>query len=130
LTCPLPEPNSTAVSSSSDLDDRGEAVVILPAWVQALCADFRYQLTCVGCPAPVYVADEVADNHFRIVGGPAGTKVSWQLTGIREDAWARAHPLVVEQDKAEAQSDVCPLRRLVADDGDKRRVTGTVSMPR
>ena len=31
--------------------------------------------------------------------GPAGTKVSWQLTGLRKDAWARAHPLVVEQDK-------------------------------
>jgi hypothetical protein len=81
------------------LDDQGEAVVNLPTWVQALCEDFRYQLTCVGRPAPVYVADEVADNDFRIAGGPAGTKVSWQLTGIRKDAWAKAHPLVVEQDK-------------------------------
>jgi trimeric autotransporter adhesin len=81
------------------LDERGEAVVNLPAWVQALCEDFRYQLTCVGCSAPVYVADEVADNQFRIAGGPAGMKVSWQLTGIRKDEWAKAHPLIVEQDK-------------------------------
>ncbi len=81
------------------LDSQGEAVVNLPAWVEALCEDFRYQLTCVGRPAPVYVADEVADNRFRIAGGPAGHKVSWQLTGIRKDAWAKAHPLVAEQDK-------------------------------
>jgi len=29
-------------------------------------------------------------------------KISWQLTGIRKDAWAKAHPLVVEQEKPEA----------------------------
>jgi hypothetical protein len=81
------------------LDDQGEAAVNLPPWVQALCEDFRYQLTCVGRPAPVYVADEVADSQFRIAGGRAGTKVSWQLTGVRKDAWAKAHPLVVERDK-------------------------------
>jgi hypothetical protein len=28
-------------------------------------------------------------------------KVSWLVTGIRNDAWARANPLVVEQDKPE-----------------------------
>jgi hypothetical protein len=90
---------ATVYSGNIVLDNRGEAVVHLPAWVEALCEDFRYQLTCVGRPAPVYVADEVADNHFRIAGGLAGMKVSWQLTGIRKDAWAKAHPLVVEQDK-------------------------------
>ena len=37
--------------------------------------------------------------YFRIAGGLAGMKVSWQLTGIRKDAWTKAHPLVVEQDK-------------------------------
>jgi hypothetical protein len=90
---------ATVYSGNIVLDNRGEAVVHLPAWVEALCEDFRYQLTCVGRPSPVYVADEVADNHFRIAGGLAGMKVSWQLTGIRKDAWAKAHPLVVEQDK-------------------------------
>jgi hypothetical protein len=84
------------------LDDNGEAVVSLPAWAEAINEDFRYQLTCVGRAAPVYVADEVAGNEFRIAGGVAGLKVSWQLTGIRKDAWAKAHPLVVEQDKPEA----------------------------
>jgi trimeric autotransporter adhesin len=82
------------------LDDNGEAVVNLPAWAEAVNGDFRYQLTCVGRSAPVYVAAEVADNQFSIAGGAAGMKVSWQLTGIRKDAWAMAHPLVVEQDKS------------------------------
>jgi hypothetical protein len=97
---------TTVYSGNIILDNRGEAVVHLPAWAEALCEDFRYQLTCVGRPALVYVADEVADDHFRIAGGLAGMKVSWQLTGIRNDAWAKAHPLVVEQDKPEAEKGI------------------------
>ena len=88
-------------SGNTVLDSHGEAVVSLSAWVEALNEDFRYQLTCIGRSAPVYVAAEVADNQFRIAGGSAGLKVSWQLTGIRKDAWSKAHPLVVEQDKPE-----------------------------
>jgi hypothetical protein len=30
-------------------------------------------------------------------------KVSWQVTGIRQDAWANAHRIPVEQDKPEAE---------------------------
>lgn len=30
-------------------------------------------------------------------------KVSWQVTGVRQDAYAKAHPLVVEQDKPVAE---------------------------
>jgi hypothetical protein len=26
-------------------------------------------------------------------------KVSWQVTGIRKDRWAKAHPMTVEQEK-------------------------------
>ena len=29
-------------------------------------------------------------------------KVSWQVTGIRQDAFARQHPVVVQEDKAVA----------------------------
>jgi trimeric autotransporter adhesin len=105
---------ATVYSGNVLLDDQGEAVVNLPAWVQALCEDFRYQLTCVGRPAAVYVADEVADNQFRIAGGPVGTKVSWHLTGIRKDAWARAHPLIVEQDKPGSRKGVAATPVAVA----------------
>jgi hypothetical protein len=81
------------------LDDKGEAVVQLPDWFEALNRDFRYQLTCIGGYAPVYVADEVANNQFRIAGGKPGLKISWQVTGIRQDAWANAHRIPVEEAK-------------------------------
>lgn len=32
-------------------------------------------------------------------------KVCWQGTGIRQDAWAQANPLVIEQDKSENERD-------------------------
>ncbi|MEV0293913.1 hypothetical protein [Nocardia sp. NPDC050710] len=81
------------------LDDDGTAQVELPDWFCSLNTDFRYQLTCIGQSAPVYVAKEVAANAFSIAGGCAGLKVSWQLTGIRDDAWARANTLRVEREK-------------------------------
>jgi hypothetical protein len=81
------------------LDDAGEAVIELPAYFEALNRDFRYQLTCIGGFAPVYVADEISGNQFRIAGGAPSMKVSWQVTGIRQDAYAKAHPLVVEEEK-------------------------------
>lgn len=81
------------------LNDSGEAVVTLPNWFEALNQDFRYQLTCIGGFAPVYIAEEVRDNRFRIAGGLPGFKVSWQVTGIRHDGFANAHRVQVEEDK-------------------------------
>jgi trimeric autotransporter adhesin len=81
------------------LDEKGEAAVALPEWFEALNRDFRYQLTSIGAFMPVFVADEVAGNRFRIAGGTPGKKVSWQVTGIRRDAYARAHPIPVEEAK-------------------------------
>jgi hypothetical protein len=81
------------------LDDNGEATVQLPDWFEALNRDFRYQLTCVGGYAPVYVASKVLRNEFRIAGGRAGLEVSWQVTGIRHDAYANAHRIPVEEEK-------------------------------
>ncbi len=85
------------------LDAAGEAVVELPEWFEALNRDFRYQLTCIGGFAPVYVADPVADGRFRIAGGQPGLTVSWQVTGIRRDRWAEAHRVPVEVDKPAAE---------------------------
>jgi hypothetical protein len=82
------------------LDAVGEAVVQLPEWFEALNSEFRYQLTAVGGPGPgLYVAREIENNGFRIAGGKPGIKVSWQVTGIRQDAFAKARPLVVEVEK-------------------------------
>jgi hypothetical protein len=84
------------------LDSNGEAWINLPDWFEALNRDFRYQLTAIGAPAPnLYVAEEVSGNRFKIGGGQPGGKVSWQVTGIRHDAYAEAHRLAVEEDKPE-----------------------------
>jgi hypothetical protein len=83
------------------LDDNGQATVELPEWFEALNRDFRYQLTCVGAFAPVFVAKEVSGNSFAIAGGSPGLKVSWQITGIRKDSWANSHRIPVEQEKLE-----------------------------
>ena len=81
------------------LDANGEAVVDFPEWFGVLNRDFRYQLTCIGGFAPVYVAEKVSNNHFKIAGGKPGLEVSWQVTGIRQDAWANAHRIPVEEEK-------------------------------
>lgn len=85
------------------LDANGEAVVQLPDWFQALNRDFRYQLTCIGGYAPVYISGKVAHNQFQIAGGRSGLEVSWQVTGIRQDAWANAHRIPVEEVKPAAE---------------------------
>jgi hypothetical protein len=83
------------------LDEHGEAEVRLPDWFQALNQDFRYQLTCIGGAGPVYVAQEIQDNRFRVAGGRSGLRVSWQVTGIRHDPSAQANRFAVEEEKPE-----------------------------
>lgn len=86
------------------LDENGEAWVELPAWFEALNKDFRYQLTPIGAPAPeLYVAEEVTENRFKIAGGMAGGRVSWQLTGIRQDPHAENNRVPIEEDKPEEE---------------------------
>jgi len=75
-------------------------VVKLPAYFEALNQEFRYQLTAIGAPGPnLYVAEEIKGNQFKIAGGKPGTKVSWQVTGIRHDPYAEQHRIQVEEDK-------------------------------
>jgi hypothetical protein len=83
-----------------ELDEIGEAWIEFPDWFEALNRDFRYQLTPIGAPGPnLFVAEEVSGNRFKIAGGDPGMKVSWQVTGIRQDPYAKAHPISVEEDK-------------------------------
>jgi hypothetical protein len=78
----------------------GTATVSLPAWFEALNEDFRYQLTCIGISAPnLHIAEELSGNRFKIAGGVRGSKVSWQVTGIRKDTWAEANRIAIESDK-------------------------------
>ena len=82
------------------LDKKGGALIKLPEYFEVLNVDFRYQLTCIGGFAPVYIAEEISNNHFKIAGGKADMKISWQVTGIRQDAFAKANRIVVEQAKS------------------------------
>jgi hypothetical protein len=81
-------------------DDNGDAVVAMPAYFEALNQDFRYQLTAIGSPAPnLHVKTELQTGKFTIGGAGRGQKISWQVTGRRSDAWARANPMRVEREK-------------------------------
>jgi len=74
--------------------------VRLPDWFEALNSGYRYQLTALGAPAPnLHVAAEVKKGCFTIRGGAKGLRVSWQVTGIRQDAWAKSHHIVVDEKK-------------------------------
>lgn len=86
------------------LDEKGEAWVELPSYFEALNRDFRYLLTPIGAAMPnLYIAEEIKNNRFKIVGGKAGKKASWQVTGIRKDPFALAHPVVVNEEKPEKE---------------------------
>ena len=85
------------------LDHKGEATVQMPDYFSALNKEFRYQLTCIGGFAPVYVAQKIEGNRFKIAGGKSGQEISWQVTGVRHDAYAEAHRIAVETEKTGAE---------------------------
>lgn len=85
-------------------DASGEVWVELPSYFSALNIEPRYQLTPIGAPASLFIKSEVApgSNRFQIGGAAKGQRVSWQVTGIRNDAFARANRIVAEQLKTGA----------------------------
>lgn len=84
------------------LDNRGAATLEMPDWFEALNSDFRYQLTSIGTAGPsLYINEEMHERKFKIAGGLADQKVSWQVTGIRQGAYVKAHRSRVEEDKPE-----------------------------
>jgi hypothetical protein len=84
-------------------DARGEATVRLPEWFEALNTDFRYQLTVVGQFAQAIVSHEIEHQQFQIKTNIPNVKVSWLVTGVRQDAYAKAYPMQVEVDKPEQE---------------------------
>jgi hypothetical protein len=84
-------------------DAAGNATVKLPDWFETLNRDFRYQLTVIGQPAQAWVASKVTNNRITIKTDKPNVEVSWQVTGIRQDAWANAHRIPVEEEKSEKE---------------------------
>ena len=86
----------------------GYATVTLPAYCEALNRDFRYQLTVIDEEDSedfvlAKVVEEIHENQFRIRTSVPNTRVSWQVTGIRHDAFAEAYTYQVEVEKRGAE---------------------------
>jgi len=82
-------------------DANGQAVVELPSYFEALNRDFRYQLSVIGTFAQAIIAEEISNNRFTIKTSEPRVKVSWQVTGIRQDVFANSHRIPVEELKNE-----------------------------
>ena len=87
-------------SGNTTTNANGTATVQLPSYIQAYNTDFRYQLSAVGSFAQAIVAKEIANNRFVIRTNEPNTKVSWQITGVRNDAYAQENPLEAAVPKA------------------------------
>jgi hypothetical protein len=91
-------------AGTATLDDKGEVTIQLPEYFDALNIEPRYQFEALDQAMPnLYVSEEEHDNHFSIAGGVPGGKISWQITGIRNDPYIRLHPIVVEVQKGPGQ---------------------------
>jgi hypothetical protein len=80
-------------------DENGVATVTMPGYFEALNRDFRYQLTVIGQFAQAIVASEISGGTFTIRTDKPLVKVSWQVTGVRKDAWAEHNRIQVEVSK-------------------------------
>lgn len=90
-------------SGSVALDENGEAIVNLPDYFEAINKDYRYQLTAIGGAAPgLHIAEEITENSFKIAGGAAGMKISWEVMGVRNDPYFRDKPYQVVKEKSAA----------------------------
>ena len=92
-----------------ETDESGYASIAMPEWFEALNHEFRYQLTVIDKTnnnefVLAKVVREIDDNRFKIRTSAGHTKVSWQVTGVRHDPWAKANRIPVELDKDENES--------------------------
>ena len=78
-------------------DSNGLAIVELPEYFDALNKDVKYNLTCIGSFSPVFIKEKVKGNKFIIAGGIPGLEVSWQVSGIRQDAFANKFRSKIEE---------------------------------
>ena len=93
---------------------KGFATVRLPRYFSALNRDFRYQLTSLSGLQNVAVARKIERNRFVIQSEKPRAEVSWQVTGIRKDAYANANRIQTEVAKADADRATLRPARLAA----------------
>lgn len=98
-----PEPYNE-YKGNAVLDSRGEAWIKLPAYFSEINRDPSYTLTPIGAPMPgLYVAVEVRDNRFKVAGGKPGAKVSWRVSGVRNDRYVKAYGAQAEVAKPKSK---------------------------
>ena len=82
-------------------DATGKAIVTLPSYFEAENKDFKYQLTIVDETqfAMARVSKKISGNQFEVMTDKPNIELSWQVTGVRQDAWANKHRVVAEVEK-------------------------------
>jgi len=92
-------------SGIAETDDDGAATVVLPDYFTALNRDFTYQLTVLGRLTGAAVAAEIDNNEFTINTAEPNTRVSWLVTGVRQDSFAMENRILVDEPKSAAERD-------------------------
>lgn len=87
-------------NGNATTDASGTAIVDLPSYFEIENIDFKYQLTVIGQFAQAIISKEVSGNKFEIKTDKPNVKVSWQVTGVRNDKFAQQHRIVPEVEKA------------------------------
>ena len=73
-------------SGSVTLDGKGEAMVAMPSYFDALNTNPQYVLTPIGASMPnLHVMQKIHDNRFWIAGGAPAGEVSWMVVAQRND---------------------------------------------
>ncbi len=70
-------------------DGSGHATVNLPDYFASINKDFRYQLTVIGSFSQAIISREISGNEFEIATSQPNVKVSWEVTGIRNDGYMK-----------------------------------------
>ncbi len=80
-------------------DANGKVTVEMPKYFEALNMEFRYQLTVMGQFAQAIISKKISGNQFEIQTDKPNVEVSWQVTGIRHDAYANKNRIPNEVEK-------------------------------
>lgn len=83
------ESNEVMNSYSGNIttDASGKAIVKLPDYFEAINKDFRYQLTVIGSFAQAIISKKISNNQFEIATNQPNIEVSWEVKGVRNDAY-------------------------------------------
>jgi hypothetical protein len=94
-----PEPTNI-YRGTATLDETGSAWIDLPDYFAEINTDETYQLTPIGGPMPsLHIAQTVTNNRFRIDGGTPASRVSWTVTGRRNDLYVRTRGFETQSEK-------------------------------